>query len=101
MEKKKRRKKIDVSLDTKNVDVTFTREEDGDIEITLDTPKIDAKLTKNEDGFSLDIDINDKDYYEFECNGNSPHLPKGTIRKITGAMLKIFLQRNFGKLIKK
>ncbi len=37
LEKKKRRKKIDVSLDTKNVDVTLKREEDGDIEITLDT----------------------------------------------------------------
>ena len=100
MEKKKRRKEIDVSLDTKNVDVTFTREEDGDIEITLDTPKVDAKFTKDEEGFKLDIDINDNDFYEFESNGNSKHLPKGTIRKITGAMLKIFLQRKFGKLKK-
>lgn len=100
MEKKKRRKKIDVSLDTKNVDVTIKRDEEGDIEITLDTPKVDAKFTKDDEGFTLDIDVNDKDYYDFEFNGNSKHLPKGTIRKITGAMLKIFLQRKFGKLIK-
>jgi hypothetical protein len=100
MEKKKRRKKIDVSLDTKNVDVTFIREEDGDIEITLDTPKVDAKFIKNEEGFSLDIDVNDKDYYEFESNGKNKHLPKGTVWKITGAMLKHFLKNKFGKLKK-
>jgi hypothetical protein len=94
MEKKKRRKKIDVSLDTANVDVTFKREEDGDIEITLDTPKVD------EEGFSLDIDVNDKDYYEFESNGKNKHLPKGTVWKITGAMLKHFLKNKFGKLKK-
>lgn len=97
---KKRRKKIDVSLDTKNVDVTFKREEDGDIEITLDTPKVDAKFTKDEEGFTLDIDVNDKDYYEFESNGKNKHLPKGTVWRITGEMLKIFLKNKFGKLKK-
>jgi hypothetical protein len=100
MEKKKRRKKIDISLDTKNVDVTFIREEDGDIEITLDTPKVDAKFTKDEQGIKLDVDINDNDFYEFESNGNSPYLPKGSVWKITGAMLKLFLNRKFGKLKK-
>lgn len=98
--KKKRKKKVDITLDTKNVDVTFKREEDGDIEITLDTPKLDAKFTKNEEGFKLDVDINDNDFYEFESNGNSKHLPKGTVWRITGAMLKLFLQNKFGKLKK-
>lgn len=97
---KKRRKKIDVSLDTKNVDVTFKREEDGDIEITLDTPKVDAKFTSNEEGITLDIDVDDKKVYEFESNGKSKHLPKGTIWKISGAMLKLFLNNKFGKLKK-
>lgn len=97
---KKRKKKIDVSIDTKNVDVTFKREEDGDIEITLDTPKVDAKFTKDEEGFKLDVDVNDNDFYEFEANGNSKHLPKGTVWRVTGAMLKIFLQQKFGKLKK-
>jgi hypothetical protein len=100
MERKKRKKKIDVTLDTKNVDITFKREEDGDIEITLDTPKLDAKFIKNEEGFSLDVDVNDNDFYEFESNGKSKHLPKGTVWRITGAMLKLFLQQKFGKLKK-
>jgi hypothetical protein len=70
------------------------------LSIEVDTPKIDAKLTKNDDGLNIDVDINDKDFYNFESNGESKHLIKGQVYRITGERLKLFLKRGFGKLIK-
>lgn len=100
MEKKKRTKKpVNITIDTKNIDIEIKRDENG-LSVEVDTPKIDAKLTKNEEGLKVDIDINDKDYYEFESNGESKHMVKGQVYRITGEMLKLFLKRGFGKLKK-
>lgn len=97
---KKQPKKIDVSIDTKNVDVTIKRNENGDIHATLDTPKVDAEFTKNSDGVTLDIDIDDNAEYQFESNGKSKHMPKGMVFTITGELLRLFLKNKFGKLKK-
>ena len=97
---KKSPKKIDVKIDTKNVDVTIQKNEDGDIHATLDTPKVDAEFTKNSDGVTLDVEIDDNAEYQFESNGKSKHMPKGMVFTITGELLRLFLKNKFGKLKK-
>jgi hypothetical protein len=97
-EKPKRAKKpINVKIDTKNIDIEIKRDEDGDVQIDVDTKKVDAHFKKDESGISLDIEIDDQKEYEFESFGTRT-MPKGTIWKVTGELLKIFLKRGIGKL---
>jgi hypothetical protein len=51
---KKKKKDLDIKIDTKNIDIHITRK-DGKFEATLDTPIIDAELTKDENGIDLDV----------------------------------------------
>jgi hypothetical protein len=51
---KKKKKDLDIKIDTKNIDIHITRK-DGKFEATLDTPIIDAELTKDENGVDLDV----------------------------------------------
>ena len=51
---KKKKKDLDINIDTKNIDIHITRK-DGKFEATLDTPLIDAELTKDENGIDLDV----------------------------------------------
>jgi hypothetical protein len=51
---KKKKKDLDINIDTKNIDIHITRK-DGKFEATLDTPLIDAELTKDENGVDLDV----------------------------------------------
>jgi hypothetical protein len=96
---KRPKKPIDISIDTKNVDIDFHRDSEGNVKIDVDTKKVDAHFTKDEGGLKLDIEIDDSKEYEFESFGNK-HMPKGTIWKISGELLKIFLKRKLGKLKK-
>jgi hypothetical protein len=96
---KKVKKPIDILIDTKNVDVEIHRDAEGNVEIDVDTKKVDAHFKKTEDGINLDIEIDDSKEYQFESFG-SEQMPKGTIWKITGEMLKIFLKLKIGKLKK-
>jgi hypothetical protein len=100
MEKKPRKRKpLNVKLDTKNVDVEITRDENGNVKVDVDTPKIDAHFTKDQTGVKLTVEVNDNEFYEFESNGKSPKLPKG-IWKITGEMVKNFVAKGLGNLKK-
>jgi hypothetical protein len=96
----KKPRKIDVKIDTKNVDVTIQRNENGDVHATLDTPKVDAEFTKDSEGVTLDVEIDDNSEYQFESNGKSKHMPKGVVFTITGELLRLFLKNKFGKLKK-
>ena len=100
MEKRTRKKKdIDVTLNVNNAELKVKRDITG-TEIDLDTRVIDVHIDKNADGVHATIEIDDKVIYEFVGNGESKHLPKGTIWKITGEMLKHFIKKGFGKLKK-
>lgn len=102
MEKKTRRKKKDLDIDLKvnNADVSIERNETGTT-VDVDSEIVDVHYHKDQDGkVTLDVEIDDKAVYEFVSNGASKHMPKGAIFKISGAMLRIFLQRGFGKLNK-
>jgi hypothetical protein len=100
MEKKPRKKKaLNIKLDTKNADLEIIRDNDGNIEVKLDTPVVDANYSKDAKGnIEFSVEIDDIKEYEFISNGTSPQLPEGTLWRVTGAMAKIFLQRKFGKL---
>jgi hypothetical protein len=101
MEKKKptrKKKTLDIVIDTKNVDITIKRDEEGNVEAFLDTPKVDIEYTKKDGEKSLNVTIDDNKEYEFVSNGNAKTMPNGTLWRVTGAMLKIFLQKKFGRL---
>lgn len=97
---KKPRKPLDIKIDTKNVDIEFHRDAEGNVKASLDTPIIDAEVTKNKEGVHVDVHLDDDKEYEFESNGKGDHLPKGTIWKITGELARIFLKQGLGKLKK-
>jgi len=104
MEEKKprtprKRKALDLKIDTKNVDVTIHRDASGEVDVIIDTPIVDAHYHKDAEGKKT-FKIIDAHEYDFESNGNSPHLPKGSIWRITGEMLKNFLAKGLGKHIK-
>jgi hypothetical protein len=96
---KRKKKPIDIHIDTKNVDVDIQRDSEGNVKIDVDTKKVDIHFKKEEGIRTLDIEIDDSKEYEFESFG-SKHMVKGTIWKVSGELLKIFLSRGLGKLIK-
>jgi hypothetical protein len=100
MEKKTRKKKdIDVKLNVNDAELKVKRDVKG-TEIDLDTRILDVHIDKTANEVKVEIEIDDKVIYEFVGNGESKHLPKGAIFKITGEMLKHFIKKGFGKLKK-
>ena len=100
MERKTRKKKdLNVKLNVNDAELTVKRDING-TEIDLDTRLVDVHIEKDADSVHATIEIDDKVIYEFEGNGQSKHLPKGVLFKISGEMLKQFLKRGFGKLKK-
>ena len=98
---RKTRKPIDVKIDTKFVDVEIKRDADGKTTIDVDSPIVDVHIEKTNSGKSVEIEIgsiDDRKEYTFESNGTSKLMPKGTLWKITGELLRIFLKRNLGNL---
>lgn len=100
MEKKTRKKKdVDVTLNVNNAELKVKRDIEG-TEIDLDTRIIDVHIDKTSTETKVQVEIDDKVIYEFVGNGESKHLPKGALFKITGEMLKHFIKKGFGKLKK-
>lgn len=97
---RKKKKQIDVSVDTPNIDATFQRDDEGNVKVDIDSKRVDIHVEKTEDKISIDVEIDDKAVYEFESNGKASRMPKGMIFKISGAMLKLFLKQGFGRLKK-
>ena len=99
-ESKKPKKPLHIKVDTKNVDIEITRDSEGNVNATLDTPVVDAQVIKDKAGVHVDVHLDDDKEYEFESNGKADHLPKGTVWKVTGELVKIFLKQGLGKLKK-
>ena len=101
MEKKQRRKKpVNIKLDTKNVDIEFNRDDNGNVTIDVDTKRIDARIDKTNEGTTIDIDVDDKQYYVFVSNGENPTMKRGVIWRVTGELLKILIKKGFGNIKK-
>jgi len=71
----------------------------GNAKATLDTKKVDVEFTKDEEGIHLNVHLDDDKEYEFESNGKSSTLPKG-VWKVTAEFARIFLKQGLGKLKK-
>lgn len=100
--KSKTKKELDISIDTKRVDIDIDRDAEGNVEVEWDGKHVDGKYSKSKDGkVTLQVEINDKDTYLFEANGTNRRLPKGLLLKLSGAVIKTFLNRKWGKLKKK
>lgn len=97
---KRKKKAVDVKVDTPNIDATFQRDEEGKVIVDIDSKRVDVHVEKTEDKISIDVEIDDKAVYQFESNGKASRMPKGMVFKITGAMLKLFLKQGFGRLKK-
>jgi hypothetical protein len=82
--KSRKKKSINVKVDTKNVDVEFDRDENGDVEFNIDTKKIDANYRKVGDEYTLEVDIDNDGIYDFVANGNAKFMEKGQVWKVTG-----------------
>ena len=100
-EKPKQKKPFKISLDTKKVDVTIERDENGNTKLEVDTPKVDIKIEKDENGINAEVDFLDTDEVDFVSNGKGRHLPKGTVYRIAGAMARTFLGLGLGQVKKK
>jgi len=98
--KSRKKKELDISIDTKKVDIDIERDADGNVEIELDTEKVDAKYTKTKDKVSLEVTIEDDKKYLFESNGTDPRLPKGTMFKVLGRVARRLLKKGLGKVKK-
>lgn len=99
--KSKPKKELDISIDTKRVDIDIDRDAEGNVEVSWDGKHVDGKYSKSKDGkVTLEVEINDKETYLFESNGSNRRLPKGTIYKLTGAVIKSFIRQKYGKLKK-
>ena len=55
MKTPKKKKDININIDTKNVDVKVTRK-NGTTEVKVDTPKVDVDFHKDSDSKSLKVD---------------------------------------------
>lgn len=100
MEQKKgtrKKKDLNVNVDLGNTDISVKRDVKG-TEIDIDTRILDVHIDKNENSLTIDVEIDNQKIYEFVSNGESKHLPKGTLWKITGAMARHFIKKGFGKL---
>ena len=95
----KPKKELDISIDTKRVDIDIDRDKEGSRQVDIDAQNWDAKYTKTKDGkVTLEFDLEDDKEYLFEGNGKHRKLPKGTILKLTGAVIKTFLRKKLGRL---
>jgi hypothetical protein len=60
MKTPKKKRDLDINIDTKNVDVKITRK-DGVTDVKVDTPKVDVNFHKDSDSKELKIDTENVD----------------------------------------
>ena len=98
--KSKPKKELDITIDTKRVDIDIDRDKEGNLEVEWDGKHIDGKYTKKDGKVTLEVELDDKTLYTFESNGTNRRLPKGALWKLTGAVIKGFIKKGFGKVKK-
>jgi hypothetical protein len=98
--KPKSEKEINISVDTAKVDLEINKTSEG-FTAELDTPRLDILVEKKDGKISIEVDIDDKKEYEAIATGVNPTLPKGTVWKVTGEILKIFIRKGIANLKKK
>jgi hypothetical protein len=89
MKTPKKKKDININIDTKNVDVKVTRK-NGTTEVKVDTPKVDVDFHKDSDSKSLKIDTEKVDVQVINGEVN---VDVNEQSGLVGKLIKLILRR--------
>jgi hypothetical protein len=89
MKTPKKKKDININIDTKNVDIKVTRK-DGTTEVKVDTPKVDVQFNKESDSKSLKIDTEKVDV---QVTNGEVNVDVNEQSGLIGKLIKLILRR--------
>jgi hypothetical protein len=89
MKTPKKKKDININIDTKNVDVKVTRK-NGTTEVKVDTPKLDVDFHKDSDSKSLKVDTEKVDV---QVTNSEVNVDVNEQSGLIGKLIKLILRR--------
>jgi hypothetical protein len=89
MKTPKKKKDININIDTKNVDIKVTRK-DGTTEVKVDTPKVDVDFHKDSDSKSLKVDTEKVDV---QVTNGEVNVDVNEQSGLVGKLIKLILRR--------
>ena len=89
MKTPKKKKDININIDTKNVDVKVTRK-NGTTEVKVDTPKVDVDFHKESNSKSLKIDTEKVDV---QVTNGEVNVDVNEQSGLIGKLIKLILRR--------
>jgi hypothetical protein len=89
MKTPKKKKDININIDTKNVDVKVTRK-NGTTEVKVDTPKVDVDFHKDSDSKSLKVDTEKVDV---QVTNGEVNVDVNEQTGFVGKLIKFLLRR--------
>ena len=89
MKTPKKKKDININIDTKNVDVKVTRK-NGTTEVKVDTPKVDVEFNKESNSKSLNIDTEKVDV---QVTNGEVNVDVNEQSGFVGKLIKFLLRR--------
>jgi hypothetical protein len=89
MKEPKKKKDININIDTKNVDVKITRK-DGVTDVKVDTDKVDVDFHKESDSKSLKIDT---DKVDVQVTNGEVNVDVNEQSGLIGKLIKLILRR--------
>lgn len=89
MKTPKKKKDININIDTKNVDVKVSRK-NGTTEVKVDTPKVDVEFNKDNDSKTLKIDTEKVDV---QINNGEVNVDVNEQSGLIGKLIKLILRR--------
>ena len=89
MKTPKKKKDININIDTKNVDIKVTRK-NGTTEVKVDTPKVDVDFHKDSDSKSLKVDTEKVDV---QVTNGEVNVDVNEQSGLIGKLIKLILRR--------
>lgn len=89
MKTPKKKKDININIDTKNVDVKVSRK-NGTTEVKVDTPKVDVEFNKDNNSKTLKIDTEKVD---LQINNGEVNVDVNEQSGLIGKLIKLILRR--------
>jgi DUF4097 and DUF4098 domain-containing protein YvlB len=89
MKTPKKKKDININIDTKNVDIKVTRK-NGNTEVKVDTPKVDIQFNKDSDSKELKIDTEKVDV---QVTNGEVNVDVNEQSGLIGKLIKLILRR--------
>ncbi len=89
MKTPKKKRDLDINIDTKNVDVKIKRK-DGITEVKVDTPKVDVNFRKDSDSKELKIDTENVDV---QVTNGEVNVDVNEQSGFVGKLIKFLLRR--------